>query len=200
MKKNVAILVFKDAEVLDFAGPFEVFSVASQITDEQLFNVFTVSKEKGLVKSINGLAVNAEHSFRSAPVIDILIVAGGTGTRNLIEDKAYLNWIRKVHQQAEMTLSICSAARIMGRLGLLDGVKYVTHHEVYDHVMEIAPKGIPVKGRRFIKGGKLYSSGGISAGIDLSFHIVEKLHGKKIARKTAAYMEYQRNGSAKGLS
>ncbi len=188
--------MFEDAEVLDFAGPFEVFSVASQLNDHSLFNVFTVSKQKNPVRSINGLSVNPDYSFRSAPAIDILIIAGGTGTKALLQDKSYLNWVKRVHTQTELTLSICSGARLLGKLGLLDGIEYATHHSVYDHVEEIAPMGIPAKAKRYAAGGKIYTSGGISAGIDLSFHIIEKLHGKKVAQQTAEYMEYHRNGYA----
>jgi transcriptional regulator GlxA family with amidase domain len=199
VKKNVAILVFDDAEVLDFAGPFEVFSVASQINDNQLFNVFTVSKKRTPVKSVNGLSVNPDYSFRSSPEIDILIIAGGVGTRKLLQDRTYLNWVRKVYDRAEMILSICSGARLLGKLGLLDGIEYATHQEVYAHMADIAPLGIPVKEKRYTRGGKIYTSGGISAGIDLSFHVVETLHGNALAERTASYMEYHRNGYTMAL-
>jgi transcriptional regulator GlxA family with amidase domain len=190
MKKNVGIFIFTDAEVLDFAGPYEVFSVASQINNDELFQVFTVAKTKSPVKAINGLSVNPDFSFKTAPKIDVLIISGGSGTRALLEDKTVLNWVNDRHKESGYTLSICSGARVMGKLGLLNNIPYCTHKGVYDHLKEIAPAGKPVKNKRFVNSGKLYTSGGISAGIDLSFHIVKEIHGMRIARNTAKYMEY----------
>lgn len=191
MIKNVGILIFNDAEVLDFAGPFEVFSVTSQINDHRPFRVFTLSKDAKLVSAVNGLKVQPEYSIYNHPDIDILVVSGGQGTRILLNDDELLQWISTICQTAELTLSICSASRLFGKLGLLDHKPFCTHQEVYEHMCELAPSGIPQKDKRFIQSGDhLYTSGGISAGIDLSFFVVSRLLGKAAARKTAAYMEY----------
>jgi transcriptional regulator GlxA family with amidase domain len=189
-KKNVALLLFDNAEVLDFAGPFEVFSVASNVHEDMLFNVFTIAKNRQPISAVNGLSVNPDFDFASHPPIDILIVTGGVGTRKLIEDDETLDWVSKIHQTTEITVSICSGSRVLGKLGLLDGKPFCTHHEVYGHMAEIAPAAIPMPDKRFVQSGKMYTSGGISAGIDLSFHILENLLGKKAATDTAAYMEY----------
>lgn len=192
MKKNVGILIFNDAEVLDFAGPFEVFSVASQLNDFNLFNVFTVAKTGEPVIAVNGLSVNPAYSFANHPTLDILIIAGGQGTRQLLDDKATLTWLAAVLQTNELTLSICSATRLLAKLGLLTNKPFCTHHGVYDHIMEIAPFAQPQKDKRFVQStDKIYTSGGISAGIDLSFHIMEKLAGKTVMNDTAKYMEYK---------
>ncbi|MEO1436258.1 MAG: DJ-1/PfpI family protein [Bacteroidota bacterium] len=189
-KRTVAILIFDEAEVLDFAGPFEVFSVTSELNNFEPFDVFTVSATSEAISAVNGLSVNPKYDFTTCPPIDILIIAGGNGTRAIYQDSGYLDWIANIHQNTEFTLSICSGARLLGQLGLLDGQPYCTHHQVYDHLQEIAPTGLPQKGLRFVHSGKIYTSGGISAGIDLSFHLVEKLLGESIAEKTATYMEY----------
>ena len=191
-KKNVGILIFEEAEVLDFAGPFEVFSVTSELNNFELFNVFTVGQYLKPILAVNGLSVNPKYDFENCPEIDILIIAGGSGTRKQLENSETLNWISKAHQKSELTVSICSGSRLLGVLGILDENLYCTHHEVYDHMNEIVPTGQPQKDLRFVNSGKVYTSGGISAGIDLSFHIVENLHGKQIADKTATYMEYHR--------
>lgn len=191
MKKNVAILIYDDAEVLDFSGPFEVFSVASQLHDHSFFNVFTIAKEQIPISAVNGLSVLPKHDFKNSPKIDILIISGGQGSKPLLEDTETLNWVRKIHQSTELTLSICSGSRVLGILGLLDHQPFCTHHEVYEDMQRIVPTGKPQKNERFTNSGKIYTSGGISAGIDLSFHIVEKLHGKKVADRTARYMEYR---------
>lgn len=189
-KRNIGILIFDDAEVLDFAGPFEVFSVTSELNNYELFNVFTVAKSIQPISTVNGLSVNPTYNFSNCPHLDILIIAGGSGTRKQILCDTTLQWINKMHQQTEYTLSICSGSMLLGALGLLDNKPYCTHHEIYDLMSKIAPTGIPQKDKRYVNFEKTYTSGGISAGIDLSFHMVEKLHGKEITQKTAAYMEY----------
>ncbi|MEW7291925.1 DJ-1/PfpI family protein [Aquimarina sp. 2304DJ70-9] len=190
MKRNVGILIFDNAEVLDFAGPFEVFSVSSEIHNHELFNVFCVAKNLEPVSAVNGLSVNPQYSFENAPKIDILIIAGGEGTKKLIQDKDVLSWLKKTHKETELTLSICSGSRLLGVLGELDNKPYCTHHQVYENMKEIVPTGKPQESKRFVNAGKIYTSGGISAGIDLSFHIVNMLHGEKVADRTAEYMEY----------
>lgn len=191
-KRNIGILIFENAEVLDFAGPFEVFSVTSELNNFEPFNVFTVSESLKPISAVNGLSVNPKYDFDNCPAIDILIIAGGSGTRRLMDNKDFLDWINKAFHQSEYTLSICSGSRLLGVLGLLEGKPYCTHHEVYDHMKGIVPSGNPQQQQRFVNAGKIYTSGGISAGIDLSFHIVEKLLGEDVALRTAKYMEYNR--------
>ena len=191
MTKNVGIVIFNDAEVLDFAGPFEVFSVTSQINDVDPFRVFTISPDGGMISAVNGLKVQPDYSFVNHPPIDILIVSGGQGTRALLKDEAVLTWIENTYQAAELTLSICSASRLFGKLGLLNRKPFCTHHQVYDHMLEIAPLSIPEKRKRFVQSAsRLYTSGGISAGIDLSFYTVAHMLGEEAAIRTATYMEY----------
>ena len=191
MKKNVGILIFDDAEVLDFAGPFEVFSVTSELNNHELFNVFTISKQGVIIHAVNGLKVMPDYSIDDHPPIDILIISGGGGTRKVMHDQYLLDWITKIHSSTQVTLSICSGSRLIGKIGLLNHQPFCTHHQVYDHIKEIAPLAIPQKEKRFVQSGeRLYTSGGISAGIDLSFFIVRQLLGEAIAKRTAEYMEY----------
>ena len=189
-KRNVGILLFDEAEVLDFAGPFEVFSVTSELNNFEPFEVFTVSEHLAPISAVNGLSVNPKYDFESCPDLDLLIIAGGNGTRKLAENQKVLDWIERVHQNTEFTLSICSGSRMLGKLGLLDGKPYCTHHQVYDHMQMMVPTGVPQPDLRFVNTGRIFTSGGISAGIDLSFHLVEKLLGTETAKQTAAYMEY----------
>lgn len=188
--RNVAILVFEDAEVLDFAGPFEVFSVTSELNDHELFNVFLVAEEAGSVRTINGLRVIAEHSLTTSPEPNILILAGGAGSRRAMENEQLLEWVRQVTERAELVMSVCSGARILARAGLLSGIAATTHHEVLDHLRELAPDADVRSDERFVDAGHIVTTGGISAGIDGSFHVVERLLGAATAKKTAEYMEY----------
>lgn len=190
MKKNVAILIFDNAEVLDFAGPFEVFSVASELKNSELFNVFTVARDSNAISAVNGLSVNPKYNFQDCPPVDILIISGGVGSRKAMVDQETLTWVEQIHHNTLYTVSICSGSRILGTLGLLDNKKYCTHQDVYEHMEEIVPSGLPQKEKRFVQEGKIFTSGGISAGIDLSFHIVTLLYSSNTAKETAAYMEY----------
>jgi transcriptional regulator GlxA family with amidase domain len=191
VKKRIGIFIFDAAEVLDFAGPFEVFSVASEVHNHSLYEVVTIAKQEDIVTAVNGLLISPHYSIENAPPLDILIVAGGAGTRNVMADERVLKWVRSIHEKAELTMSICSGARLLGALGLLDNKPYCTHHGVYDHMAEVSPSGIPRKDKRFIQTDKnLFTSGGISAGIDLSFYVLEMLNGKQVVEATAAYMEY----------
>jgi len=191
-KRNVGILLFDDAEVLDFAGPFEVFAIASELNSHRLFHVFTVGQRLAPILAVNGLSVNPTYGFHNCPHIDILIISGGAGTKQQMGNTKMLNWITQIHTKTEYTLSICSGARLLGVLGFLDHKPYCTHHGVYDDMVKMVPSGKPQKDKRYVNFGKTYTSGGISAGIDLSFHLVELLHGQKIAQETATYMEYHK--------
>lgn len=191
MKRLVGILIFDQVEVLDFAGPFEVFSVASQVHNYELFDVRLIAKKKEPVTAVNGLSVNPHHSFKDAPPLDILVIAGGSGSSALLDDFETLSWVNNTVKSSEVSMSICSGARVLGILRHLDNKPYCTHHGVYNHMSELVPSGKPQYDKRFVESSKnLFTSGGISAGIDLSFHVVEKLHGEEVSKATAFYMEY----------
>lgn len=191
MTRTVGIFLFDDIEVLDFAGPFEVFSVTGQLSENNLVRVVTIGKTNEVVTAVNGLLVLPHYNIHNHPPLDILIIPGGSGSRAVIEDQAIMQWMQEVYTQSELTLTICSGARIPAILGILRGAPFCTHHEVYEHVMSIDPSAKPQPEKRFIQSNeKLYTAAGISAGIDLSFHIVEKLFGREMAVKTATYMEY----------
>ena len=189
--KNVGIYLFNKVELLDFAGPYEVFSATSQLNGSELFKVFTISEDGGAIKSINGLIVIPDYSFDNHPKVDILVIPGGEGTKKEIKKKNVMEWISETYESADTTATVCSGARIPAVLGLLDGLEATTHHLVIDDVKKLAPKVTIDHTKRFIDNGKMMTSGGISAGIDLALHIVKKLYGEEIANKTIKYMEYR---------
>ena len=188
--KNVGIYLFNKVELLDFAGPYEVFSTTSELNDHKVFKVFTISEDGGAIKSVNGLIVIPDYSFDNHPKIDILIIPGGEGTKNEIKKKKVMEWVNKTQGSAEIMATVCSGARIPAVLGLLDGLEATTHQSVIDDVKKLAPNVTINHTKRFIDNGKIMTSGGISAGIDLSLHIVKKLCGEDTAQKTMEYMEY----------
>jgi transcriptional regulator GlxA family with amidase domain len=155
-----------------------------------LFKVFTITQDGTEIKTVNGLKVMSDYSFDNHPPIDIFIIPGGAGTKAEMNKQPVLKWLRQNYETSKVTASVCSGARLLGKLGLLDNLESVTHHEVIPHLQEIAPKTIINRQRRFIDNGKIMTSGGISAGIDLSLYIVEKFWGEKVKNKTIVYMEY----------
>lgn len=189
--KQLGIYLFNDVEVLDFAGPFEVFSVASQLRDHEDLRVFTFSDDGNKVRAINGLSVNPDFSLISAPKMDYLVIPGGNGSNQVILKKDVMQQLAEKINHSHWTMSVCSGSRILGILGLLENKPYCTHHLVYASMAEIVPSGFPKKDVRFVKCDEMiYTSAGISAGIDLSFHLLEATFGRELAKETAQYMEY----------
>jgi len=188
--KKVGILLFDDIELLDFAGPYEVFAVADELNDHALFDVFTLSETGREVRTVHGLRVQSDYAIDRSPHIDILVIPGGDGTKAVIKNQGLLNWIRETYNQAAITFSVCSGARIPAILGLLDGREFATHHAVVEDVLALAPHGIYREDRRFVDNGRLMTAAGISAGIDLALHIVDKLYGTPVKKQTMQYMEY----------
>lgn len=186
---HVGILLFNDIELMDFTGPYEVFSCASELFGH-MFQVFTVSEDGHEIRTVNGLRVIPDFSFNRHPAIDVLVIPGGIGSRREMANQAVLDWVAAQHKNSSLTMSVCSGARILGRLGLLDGIPFTTHHELTAELREIAPLAELVEGVRFVGDGRVMTSGGISAGIDLSLHVVETLCGQTVAGHTRMYMEY----------
>ena len=190
--RNVAILMFDDVEVLDFAGPFEVFSVTSELSKgERPFAVSTVAEHPGAVNARNGLSVNPDCTISDCPPPDILIVPGGQGTRKLIDNSAVINWIKDCARTAELVLSVCTGSLLLAKADLLEGLAATTHHRALELLRELAPNTTIIENQRFVDNGKIITSGGIAAGIDMSLHVVGKLLGTAQAEQTAEHMEYK---------
>lgn len=188
---HVAILLFNDAEVLDFAGPFEVFAVTRRPSDgTRPFYVYTVAETDDTIIARNGLSVNPGYTFASCPPPDLLLVPGGQGARKQLTNTRLIAWIQKQSRAAQHVLSVCTGALLLAKAGLLDGLQVTTYHTAYDSLGELAPGAILCPGQRYADNGKIITSAGISAGIDMSLHVVEKLLGREQARHTARHMEY----------
>ena len=187
---NLVILIFESVEVLDFCGPFEVFSVANRFTEATAFHVFTVAEKPGPVLTRGGLSVNPHHRLPDCPRPDVLLVPGGQGTRREMHNAVLTDWIKARSQEAELVLSVCTGALLLARAGLLDGLEATTHHGAIDLLREVAPKTTVHADRRFVDNGRVVCSAGIAAGIDMSLHVVARLLGSEVAEKTARQMEY----------
>lgn len=191
MPKNTAILIFDEVEVLDFAGPFEVFNVTtSGQSNEQVFNVFTVAEKPGAVSARGGLSVNPAYTFGDCPKPDILLIPGGFGTRQEQHNQVLLDWIQTQFSDLEFLLSVCTGSLILGRTGLLDGLSATTHWAAMDELRAAAPNTTICPTDRYVDNGKVVTSAGVSAGIDMSLHVVQRLLGADVAAATARSMQY----------
>ncbi|MDZ7268495.1 MAG: DJ-1/PfpI family protein [candidate division KSB1 bacterium] len=188
--RNVAIFIFDEVEVLDFCGPFEVFSVTGKREGSNPFNVYTVAQEQRPILARNELSVNPRYTFADCPPPDILIIPGGFGTRREMNNSIVLDWVRRLSQNTERLLSVCTGALILAKAGLLEGLSATTHHGAILLLQETAPNTKIDATKRFIDNGKIIVSAGISAGIDMSLYVVAGLLGKEQAWETAKYMEY----------
>jgi transcriptional regulator GlxA family with amidase domain len=187
--RNVAVLIFDGVELLDFAGPAEVFIVCEY---GRSYNVYTVADQKQTVRTMGGIQIVPNHDLKSAPQPDVLIIPGGS-TSNLSSDAR--KWLRTAHAKTEITMSVCMGAFVLAEADLLDGVKATTHRWGIESLKRAAPKCQVVEGQRFVDNGKIITTGGVTAGIDGALHIVERLNGAKAARWTAdEWMEYRRSG------
>jgi transcriptional regulator GlxA family with amidase domain len=205
---KVAMVIEQGATIIDFAGPMEVFqdvmltpdgSPVTGYKDDMIspFEIYTVSEKKELVQTSSGMKVMPDYTYADAPAPHIVLIPaqGGQGT-------ARLEWLKKVSGTADYMVSVCTGAFILARSGLLDGKSASTHHWFWDPFAKNFPQVKLEKGVRFVDNGKVLTAGGLTSGIDLALHIVERYYGRGIAQATADYMEYQsdgwKNGGVKG--
>ncbi len=187
---NVAILLFDDVEVLDFSGPFQVFSSARLPGSRVPFHVFTCAERTHPVWT-SQLSINPQYPLHNCPAPDLLVVPGGWGTREQMENPRLIEWLRSTAARSEVVLSVCTGALLLAKAGLLDGLAATTHHDALDLLRAAAPHSTIRETERFIDNGRVVVAAGISAGIDASLHIVKRLLGEATARATAEYMEYR---------
>ena len=195
---NIGILIFDDVEVLDFCGPFEVFSVAAKVAQEAdgepAFTVFTLAERADgqPIRCVGGLRVQPEYSLDNHPPIDLLVVPGGRGTRREVDNARLIDWIRAQATRAQLTTSVCTGAFLLGRAGLLEGRKVTTHWASIERLRASLPSATVLENTRYVDEGSIVTSAGISAGIDMALHLVARLQGDEVARQTARSMEYTR--------
>ncbi len=185
--KTVAVLLFEGVELMDFAGPAEVFIVAEE---GKAFRVVTVAESTRPLKTMGGVTVTPDFSYETAPKADVLVVPGGN-TRAV--GKAGRAWLKKASGEADVTLSVCVGAFLLADVGLLDGREATTHAWGIERLRQAAPKCKVVQGKRFVDSGKVVTAAGVTAGIDGALHVVERLLGKEAARWAAEeWMEHRR--------
>jgi len=201
MAMNVTVLLYDDVEVLDFAGPVEVFTTASRVAgkrspgSEPPFALSTVARERRTIRARAGLTVVPDADLTDPRPIDVLIVPGGVTAAEEREEET-IAWIATIAAKARITASICTGVFLLGRAGLLDGRTITTHWEDLADLRVAFPAARVVDGVRWVDEGDVVTSAGISAGIDMSLHLVERLTGRELADRTARQMDYERRAEA----
>jgi transcriptional regulator GlxA family with amidase domain len=194
-RKRVGIVIFENVEVLDFCGPFEVFS-AIRLNEEKRyeesspFEIILVAERPGPVIATGNMKVIPHESFDSCPPLDILVVPGGWGTRKEINNLVMLNWLRSRCEEVETLTSVCTGSMLLGFAGLLNGLHATTHWRSLDWMRNSFPAVTVEYGKHVVEDGRVFTSAGISAGIDMALRVVTRYFGENIARATAKHMEY----------
>ncbi len=191
--RTVSILIFDEVEVLDFTGPFEVFSLAGRPEETTHFRVELISPKRKVVSARGGLRVEADRAFSedgSGIPTTLLVIPGGFGVRVLLGDPVVRRWVLESASSAEVTLSVCTGALLLADAGLLRGRRATTHHGSIQALRELAPDAVVEEGVPWVDNGNIVTAGGIAAGIAASLHLVSRFCGEETARRTADYMEY----------
>ena len=194
-RKRVGIVLFENIEVLDFCGPFEVFSV-TRLNEEKRreepspFEVLLVAEKPDPVTTTGNMKVIPHFAFETCPRLDILVVPGGWGTRKELHNPVMLAWLRARAAEVETLTSVCTGSMLLGFAGLLDGVHATTHWRSLDWMRESFPSVTVEYDKHVVEHGRIVTSAGISAGIDMALKVVARYFGEETARATARYMEY----------
>jgi transcriptional regulator GlxA family with amidase domain len=194
-RKRVGIVLFENVEVLDFCGPFEVFS-ATRLNEEKRweesspFEVLLVAEHPQPVIATGNMKVIPHETFDTCPRLDILVVPGGWGTRKELNNLVMLNWLRSRDAEVETLTSVCTGSMLLGFAGLLNGLHATTHWRSLDWMRDSFPAVTVEYGKHVVEDGRVLTSAGISAGIDMALSVVARYFGEDIARATAKHMEY----------
>ncbi|MFG6466598.1 DJ-1/PfpI family protein [Roseateles sp. BYS87W] len=193
---HIGILVFDEVELLDMAGPYEVFTTAARVRArsqaagaDPLFAVTTLARNRTPVRARAGLALTPDATLADHPPLTCAIVPGGVVSAELRQQET-LAWIAAQRGSTRLLASVCTGALLLAQAGVLDGLAATTHWEDLDDLRALRPAVSVREGVRWVDEGPVVTSAGISAGIDMSLHLVERLHSRDLALRTARQMDY----------
>lgn len=191
---RIGILLFDNAEELDFVGPYEVFTMSNEMFEiggtEAPDEVVLISESGGTVTCRKGMRVIAHHSFADAPKLDMLLIPGGLGTRKEVENPALMAWIAKVAPECQWVTSVCTGSLLLTAAGPARGKKVTTHWAFVDTLRERGEAAQVLDNMRYVRDGNVVTAAGVSAGIDMALWLVGQMHGEDHARATQRGMEY----------
>jgi transcriptional regulator GlxA family with amidase domain len=179
----VAFLLSQGATVIDFAGPWEVFEDV-MVGDRMAYETYTVAPSLEPIVATGGMKILPNYAFADAPDPAVVVVPAQKGGPEVVE------WLRHIQPRTELVMSVCTGAFVLARTGLLDGLAATTHHDYFEPFASKFPKVELRRSDRFVDNGRLASAGGLTSGIDLALHVVDRRQGRAVAEQTARYMEY----------
>jgi putative intracellular protease/amidase/YHS domain-containing protein len=183
----VAFLLSKGAVVIDFAGPWEVFSnVHVSGPRPEPFELYTVAETKAPIQASGGMLVVPNYTLADAPHPKIVVIPAQADP-----SEAVVRWLRATSASTDITMSICTGAFVLAKSGLVSGKPVTTHHGAYTELAMTYPDVVVKRGARFVEVGNISSSGGLTSGMDLALHVVERYFGRTVALRTADDLEYQ---------
>ncbi len=185
---NIGIYIYDNAEVLDFSGPYEVFSVANRFLEEK-HNLFFISEKEEVIKARGEYKVLSDFTIETHPKLDILIVVGGVHTEEL-EKQNVINWLTKQTKTCKLIASVCTGVFLLAKANIVTNHKVTTHWEDIEDLKNSFPSLDVKDDVRWVDEGNIVSSAGISAGIDMSLHLISKLYNEDLALKTAKQMQF----------
>ena len=200
MSRNIGIYLFPEVEALDFAGPFEVFTTSCRVNQrlapskEAPFNVFSISESNSVVQTRAGMRITPDYSIDNHPKVDLLVVPGGVINAELSKQRV-MQWLYQCAQNAELVASVCTGAFMLAKSGTITAGKVTTHWEDQKELAEMFPSLEVIDGPRWVEQNQMFTSAGISAGIDLSLHLVSRLISPELATATARQMDYRWNNT-----
>ena len=186
MARTIGIVLFDDAEELDWAGPWEVLTSACKDGDR----VVTVAESSEPVRCAKGLRVLADHTFADSPDLDVILVPGGRGTRVEMKNKVMLEFVKRQSQRTEWTTSVCTGSFVLAAAGLLDGRRATTHWAAFDELHSHAPDLDLDRDARWVVDGPVVTAAGVSAGIDMALWLVGQMYDVEHARTVQRYIQY----------
>ena len=184
-KRTLGVVLFEGFELLDVFGPLEMFGLAADH-----FEIRLISETGGVVASRQGPKSVCDDSFQSAPAIDVLLVPGGIGTRREVNNPVLLEWLNERSKQAELVASVCTGSALLAKAGVLDGLRATSNKLAFAWASAKSEKVQWQQQARWVEDGKVFSSSGVSAGIDMALAVIAKLVGEQAAEDAANFAEY----------
>lgn len=193
--KTVGILIFENVEVLDVAGPFEVFSITrldetTRSSTESPFRVLLVANDTKAINAVGGLKLQPDYTFENCPPLDLFIIPGGRGTRTEVNNSKFIQNISNISRKSSFSATICTGSSLLGKTGLLDGQVVTTHWKAFDFLANSAPRAKIEKNVLFTINQKIFTSAGVAAGISLALYLVSYFYGLEVGKATARFMEF----------
>ncbi|HUI24741.1 MAG TPA: DJ-1/PfpI family protein [Candidatus Kryptonia bacterium] len=187
MSRTIGIVLFDDAEELDWAGPWEVFTATASVYPGD--RVVTIAQESHPIRCAKGLRVLPDHAFADAPPLDVVLVPGGVGTLREVENPAMLSWLREAAGRCQWITSVCTGAHVLWAAGLARGKRVTTHWTFIETLREKTDATV-LENTRYVRDGNVVTSAGVSAGIDMALWLVGQMYGVETARLIQKGIEY----------